>query len=160
MSVNGSGLRRKRRENRRSLIKTAKRSHNFRRQHDPSLKALQPGGKILSNGDVELTQVDNSTAVYKVAPVVGWRVTPAAAPAPVFTRVVQAVKASLAEAMAAAELPAGSKVDVLPIYRTVNVALGRKTNNAAIWNTARAAVDLAVERYLDIVTTPSPVAAE
>jgi hypothetical protein len=135
-------------------IGKARRSHAFRRRYDPSLLALRSGGRILSDGSVELTQVDGSTIVYQVEPVLRYRTVPATRSAPIFTRIVRAVRAAVAEALAGAGLPADAPIDLLPIYRTAKEALGRQTNEAAVRRVAAAAADLAVERYLDIVTTP------
>jgi hypothetical protein len=141
-----------------SLLRKARRSHAFRRRHDPSLLALRSGGRILSDGSVELTQADGSTIVYQVEPVLGYRTVPATRSAPIFTRIVRAVRVAVVEALAGAGLPADAPIDLLPIYRTAKEALGRQTNEAAVRRVAAAAADLAIERYLDIITTP--VAAE
>jgi hypothetical protein len=142
----------------RKVIGKARRSQAFRRRHDPSLTGLLPDGRILSDGTVELTQIDGSTIVYQVAPVVGWRVTSVIPPRPVLARIADAVRASVAEALAVGGLPADSRVDITSAIYTTRQALGRRTNNLAVQRMARAAGYLAVERYLDIVTTP--VAAE
>jgi hypothetical protein len=141
-------------------IRKARRSHNARLLTDPSLKALVAGGgRILPNGNVELTQIDGSTVAYRVTPSVGFHVTPVAQVS-LGNRTYAAVRASVFEAITAAGLPSNTEIDPSPIYYTVREALGRKTCNAAVLAAARAAADLAVERYLDLLTTPNQIAAE
>jgi hypothetical protein len=142
----------------RKLVGKARRSHNRRRLHDPSLRALAPGGRILPNGDVRLTQIEGSTVDYQVAAVLGWRVTPAISARPVLGRIASAVKASVAEALAVAGLPANTWIDHMSIITTVREALGKQTSEAAVQRVAAAASYLAVERHLDIIT--APIAAE
>jgi hypothetical protein len=136
----------------------ARRSHAFRRRQDPLLKGLRPGGKILPNGNVQLTQIDGSTVAYQVVPVLGWRVDPVVNQTAAIRKVVRAVKASVAEALAVAGLPADTQIDFLPSVNTVFLALDGKKDGALIKRMADEAAYLAVERISDANT--AQIAAE
>jgi hypothetical protein len=137
-------------------LRKARRSYSARRRKDPSLSRLVPGcGVVLPNGCVRLLLVDGSTVDYQVIPTLGWRVVPAM---PVITRIVQAVWASVAEALDVAGLPASTEVDRASVAYTVMQALGRQSADVTIKRMASAAAYLAVERILDANTTA--IAAE
>jgi hypothetical protein len=137
-------------------FRKARRSFNARRRKDPSLPRLVPGcGRTLPDGTIELSAVDGSVISYLVVPVLGWRVVAAT---PVSTRVVQAVRASIAEALAVAGLPPDTKVDCVSVASTVMQALGRQSADVTIKRMASTAAYLAVERILDANTTA--IAAE
>jgi hypothetical protein len=132
-------------------LRKARRSHEYRRAHDPLLKPLLPGGRFRDNGDVELTQTDYTVVKYRVTPVVSWRVTPAISSLGIGCKILCMIKASLAEALAVAGLPTDAMdpadTDVVyPIYSVVRDALGKQTNGAAIARVAKAAAYLAVEK--------------
>jgi hypothetical protein len=99
-------------------------------------------------------QADYSVVAYTATARVGWRVDPVIALAPVLTRIVRATQEAVAKELAEAGLRADSEIDILPIYCTVRIALGKQTNQLAVENAAAAAAQLAVERYLDAITAP------
>jgi hypothetical protein len=114
------------------------------------LPALVGGaGKIMPDGSVELPTVCGSAVVYRVVPVLCYRVVPTTPAVPLLLKILRAVKASLDEALAVADLPAGTGIDVAPIVRTVKQALDGKNDGALIKRMADEAAYLAVERIID-----------
>jgi hypothetical protein len=125
----------------------------------PSLsKAVAGSGKILSNGNVALSSEDGSTVNYQVIPVVGYRVVPVVNRTATICKILGAVKASFAEALAVAGLPADTQIDLLPPVNAVFLELDGKNEGALIKRMADEAAYLAVERIVDATTLP--IAAE
>jgi hypothetical protein len=142
-----------------NALRKAQRSHYARRCRNPLLsKAVAGSGKILSNGNLALSLEDGSTVNYQVIPVVGHRVVPVVSRIDTICDIALAIKASFAEALAVAGLPADTQIDLLPPVNTVFLALDGKNDAALIKRMADEAAYLAVGCHLDIVTTP--IAAE
>jgi hypothetical protein len=119
---------------------------------------VRGGAMVLSDGDVRLRLADGATTYYRVTPVVGWRAGPTYpfTPSSLTLRIYSASLAARDAALAAAGLPADTPIGLFDLTATVKLALGRKTGGDAIRAVAKAAAVLAVERYLDRVTAPSP----
>ena len=140
-------------------LRKAQRSHYARRLRDPSLPAAVPGGgRVQPDGSVKLPLVDRTVATYQVIPVVGYRVVPVVSRIATICKITLAVKASFAEALAVAGLPADTQIDLLPPVNTVFLALDGKHDGALIKRMADEAAYLAVERISDANT--AQIAAE
>ena len=133
-----------------NALRKATRSHYARRLRDPSLPAAVPGGgEVQPDGSVKLPLVDRTVATYQVIPVVGHRVVPVVSRIATIIKIWLAVKASFAEALAVAGLPADSRIDLSPPVNTVFLALDGKHDGALIKRMADEAAYLAVERIID-----------